>query len=44
MLQGAMMPSGPMVNQFGLVMVTSAGGLEHAIRHVGGPLPYQCYP
>jgi 3',5'-cyclic AMP phosphodiesterase CpdA len=42
--QGAVMPSGPLVNQFGLVTVTADGDLECVIHHVGDPTPRPCYP
>ena len=42
--QGAVMPAGSTVNQFGLVTVTADGGLECAIHHVGDPRPRPCHP
>ena len=42
--QGAVMPSGSMVNQFGLVTVTADGALECVIHHVDDPRPRPCYP
>ncbi|MBQ01956.1 MAG: hypothetical protein CL477_14900 [Acidobacteria bacterium] len=42
--QGAVMPSGPMVNQFGLVTLTATGDLECVIHHVGDPTPHPCHP
>jgi hypothetical protein len=42
--QGAVMPSGSLVNQFGLVTVTDAGGLECAIYHVDDARPRPCHP
>ena len=42
--QGAVMPPGPTVNQFGLVTVTATGELECVIHHVGDPTPRPCYP
>ena len=42
--QGAVMPSGRMVNQYGLVTLTVAGGLECVIHHVGDPHARPCYP
>ena len=42
--QGAVMPSGPTVNQFGVVTLTAAGDLECVIHHVGDPTPRECYP
>ena len=41
--QGAVMPSGPLVNQFGLVTVNAEGELECAIHHVGDPRARPCY-
>ena len=42
--QGAVMPSGAMVNQFGLVTITADGALECVIHHVGDPRPRPCHP
>lgn len=42
--QGAVMPSGSLVNQFGLVTVTDDGGLECAIYHVDDARPRPCHP
>ena len=42
--QGAVMPSGQTVSQYGLVTVTAAGGLECVIHHVGDPRARPCYP
>ena len=42
--QGAVMPSGSLVNQFGLVTVTADGELECVIHHVNDPRPRPCHP
>ena len=42
--QGAVMPSGSLVNQFGLVTLTADGELECVIHHVHDSRPRPCYP
>ena len=42
--QGAVMPSGSLVNQFDLVTVTADGELECAIYHVDDARPRPCHP
>ena len=42
--QGAVMPSGPTVTQFGLVTVNPAGELECEIYHLGDPRARPCHP
>ena len=41
--QGVVMPSGALVNQFGLVTVTADGELECVIHHVDDPRPRPCH-
>ena len=42
--QGAVMPTGAVVNQFALMTVTADGGLDCVIHHVGDPRPRLCHP